>query len=138
MTKKLLLVVFVLLSANIAQSQYNNYYFYQAQQKDIIYSTNIMSVKFVPGLTNSQKATLIDDAQVDLQYNNMNNIPDLVLLKSIILSRSVLYYPPCDSIPPVEDRTVKSKPGEGSIEEKKCNYLHIATSLLPLLYYGVL
>jgi subtilisin family serine protease len=59
----------------------------------ITVSEKIMFVKFIPGVSNSQKQGLITQAQVDLQNADWNDIPDLVQLKSRILQQLIWIYP---------------------------------------------
>jgi subtilisin family serine protease len=94
-----------------AQSN-NSSYYYKGQQILITLSEKIMFVKFISGLTNSQKQSLITQAQVDLQNADWNDIPDLVQLKSKILQHQVWIYP-CG--PPV------SKPVKKDTDSLKMN-----------------
>lgn len=119
MRKHVILCLTVILHLHCL-SQYNNYYFLQGQQKSITYSSNIMVVQFGIGLSNAQKQTLLTTAQVDLLHADWNNIPQVVRLHSRILSRQVLFYPPCDSIPPVDPRVGKGNTGITSDGKDLC------------------
>lgn len=105
--KFLLILLFVFLTLFGLTQPSNYYYYYNQQQSNVTLSEKVMFVKFVAGLTNTQKVDLINQANVDILQANPSNIPDAVMLKSKILQRQVLYYP-CGN-PPLEERIAYEK-----------------------------
>lgn len=95
--KKLLystLLITLTLAVPVSYAQNNNtYYYYKGLPTSLTLSEKVMFVKFIPGLTNTQKQNLIIQAQVDLLSADWDEIPDLAELKSRILQQTYWFYP---------------------------------------------
>jgi subtilisin family serine protease len=108
--------VFVILKCFSQPS--NSFYYYKNQPVALTFSNKEMFVKFLPNLSNSQKASLINQAQVDLIDGDLNNIADVVRLRSRTLQRLVWVYP-CPIAPILIDKLHLSKEDlKGAIFQK--------------------
>lgn len=117
MKKYLYLILLLLLTTFYGRTQSNNYYYYyQGQTTPVTLSEKVMVVKFIPGLSNSTKQQIINNAQVDLINGSYTNIQDIVQLKSRILQREVWVYP-C-GIPPTEGNKLSKKERETAIVQR--------------------
>jgi hypothetical protein len=92
--KNLSLLLLLLLITFCGWTQPNNfYYYYQGATTSVTLSEKVMVIKFIPGLSNSTKQQMINNAQVDLISGSYTNIQDIVQLRSRILQQQVLFYP---------------------------------------------